>query len=251
MLNKLVRIADQLDAEGKHELAEVVDNVIKSFAARHKGKVKKMDEDIKKDLMKFVHNVKKNLKQSSESLEEFFRRLRYFGIDDTVKEFGLDKSLKEIAKLLDTIDGANVKFYEVAFGKKPSKDDLENLAKALDGKLEEQKAEDPLSFFGQHSNQMDESIFGRDEKGERFPKALESIKCEDCGKQMPLKVMESGAGYYLGRSCSCGPFSRESKYFKTEESAQEYLDSLDKPAEIEVTQKAEDEELKEFWKEEK
>jgi hypothetical protein len=298
MLNKLVQLADKLDAEGKHELAEAVDETIQALAAKHKSKVKKMDEDVKKDLMKFVHNVKKNLKQSSQSLEEFFRRLRYFGIDDTVKEFGLDKSLKEIAKLLDTIDGANIKFYEIAFGKKPSKTDMDDLAKALDGKLEEQNVEDPISFFrthskgmggsgagmgpgggkqdgsgpnpfcpkkeeqdaedplsflGAHSNQMDESIFGRDQKGERLPKILEDIECEDCKEQMPLKVMRSGAGYYLGRQCKCGPFSRESKYFKSAEEAQEYLDSLGEPAAIEITQKPEqqestEEDLKEFWK---
>jgi hypothetical protein len=49
--------------------------------------------------------------------------------------------------------------------------------------------------------------------------------CEDCGESMPLDVYSSGRrGYWLGRSCSCGPYSRDSGYFKTEEEAQDKLD---------------------------
>jgi hypothetical protein len=45
------------------------------------------------------------------------------------------------------------------------------------------------------------------------------MKCSDCGHEMPLKVCHSAAGYYVGRWCGCGPYSRESEYFTTEESA--------------------------------
>ena len=33
-------------------------------------------------------------------------------------------------------------------------------------------------------------------------------------------------GYYIGTSCNCGPYSRESEYFKTRAEAQAALDSL-------------------------
>ena len=51
------------------------------------------------------------------------------------------------------------------------------------------------------------------------------ITCEDCNSEIPLKVCQSAAGYYVGRFCpECGPYSRDSDYFKTREQAQSYLD---------------------------
>ena len=39
-------------------------------------------------------------------------------------------------------------------------------------------------------------------------------ECDECGQLSPLfKVMRSGAGYYIGTECGCGPYSRESGYF--------------------------------------
>jgi hypothetical protein len=50
------------------------------------------------------------------------------------------------------------------------------------------------------------------------------MKCSDCKTDLPLKVLKSAAGYYVGRFCPmCGPYSRESGYHKTNESAQEEL----------------------------
>jgi len=42
-------------------------------------------------------------------------------------------------------------------------------------------------------------------------------KCPDCGKQLNFEVLKSAAGYYIGTQCCCGPYSRESGYFKTSE----------------------------------
>ena len=39
--------------------------------------------------------------------------------------------------------------------------------------------------------------------------------CEDCGETPELKVCESMAGYYVGTYCKCGPYSRESGYYRT------------------------------------
>jgi len=49
--------------------------------------------------------------------------------------------------------------------------------------------------------------------------------CVDCGKAMPIAVLSSAAGYYVGFFCpSCGPYSRESQYFRKREEAQEALE---------------------------
>lgn len=50
--------------------------------------------------------------------------------------------------------------------------------------------------------------------------------CEDCGEVLVPKVCLSGAGYYIGTMCCCGPYSRESGYYRTREEAQADLDAL-------------------------
>jgi hypothetical protein len=43
-----------------------------------------------------------------------------------------------------------------------------------------------------------------------------SDTCKDCGVKMTPQVCRSSAGYYVGCQCNCGPYSRESSYFKNE-----------------------------------
>lgn len=50
--------------------------------------------------------------------------------------------------------------------------------------------------------------------------------CPDCGVKVNLGVLHSPAGYYIGTVCGCGPYSRESGYFKSEEYAQNMLDHV-------------------------
>lgn len=45
-------------------------------------------------------------------------------------------------------------------------------------------------------------------------------QCPECKRFPKLEVCNSFAGYYVGSWCDCGPYSRESEYFKTEEEAQ-------------------------------
>jgi hypothetical protein len=41
-----------------------------------------------------------------------------------------------------------------------------------------------------------------------------------CGMELPLQVLGSQAGYYIGTTDECGPYSRESvEYFPTKEAA--------------------------------
>lgn len=49
-----------------------------------------------------------------------------------------------------------------------------------------------------------------------------------CGKTLKLRVLQSAAGYYIGTFCpNCGPYSRESGYYKTKEEATKALNKSD------------------------
>ena len=56
------------------------------------------------------------------------------------------------------------------------------------------------------------------------PLKCEEANCENYGPQL----MISSAGHYIGYSCRlCGPYSRESGYYKTKAEAQAALDRGD------------------------
>lgn len=52
------------------------------------------------------------------------------------------------------------------------------------------------------------------------------MRCEDCGKRLKLEVLHSNAGYYVGTQCECGPYSRDSEYFKNPKDAQEAFEEM-------------------------
>ena len=53
---------------------------------------------------------------------------------------------------------------------------------------------------------------------------LEGATCV-CGAELELRVCRSAAGYYLGYWCDrCGPYSRETSYFRTYEEAEKELE---------------------------
>jgi hypothetical protein len=47
--------------------------------------------------------------------------------------------------------------------------------------------------------------------------------CSECQEEPQLGVYMSAAGYYVGTYCGCGPYSRESGYFASEEDAKSAL----------------------------
>jgi hypothetical protein len=49
------------------------------------------------------------------------------------------------------------------------------------------------------------------------------VKCHDCGCLMTFNILESAAGFYLGYSCDCGPYSRESEYYEDRKDLAENL----------------------------
>lgn len=48
--------------------------------------------------------------------------------------------------------------------------------------------------------------------------------CDECHTTPELDVHTSPAGYYVGTYCKCGPYSRESGYYRTRDLAQTALD---------------------------
>lgn len=51
-----------------------------------------------------------------------------------------------------------------------------------------------------------------------------SPKC--CGKTLELQILQSGAGLYIGTFCpNCGPYSRESGYYRKWKDAKDAFDS--------------------------
>lgn len=50
------------------------------------------------------------------------------------------------------------------------------------------------------------------------------IVCDECKETMYIEILKSNAGYYIGFCCKqCGPYSRESDYYKTAVDAAEAL----------------------------
>src|SRR4051794_15609718 len=49
--------------------------------------------------------------------------------------------------------------------------------------------------------------------------------CEDCGVELVPRVCRSGAGFYIGSQCQCGPYSRESGYLASRAGAEAVLEA--------------------------
>ena len=47
--------------------------------------------------------------------------------------------------------------------------------------------------------------------------------CPTCQQRLVLDVHRSAGGYYVGTYCKCGPYSRESGYYRDEAQARQAL----------------------------
>jgi len=187
---KMVELADRLDREGKYELADAVDGLFSTAAGRPRAPLKKMDDKVKKNLLKFLHDAETNMGDSIDGLEELFRRLRYFDLSGNIKEMGLDKMLKDIGKVETSLSEAKKKFYELTHGKKPLKDEM-NAMFSDDG--EDQSADDPIEFFkGQNAFDFDDTDFSVKEEdgGEVEPTDEELEAIEDEPEEDDLDIEE-------------------------------------------------------------
>lgn len=56
--------------------------------------------------------------------------------------------------------------------------------------------------------------------------------CPSCKREVELEVCRSGAGYYVGSHCNCGPYTRESDYYPSYPEAEKdlsgFADALEK-----------------------
>ncbi len=144
ILSLLVKMADEFDQTGDHDLAANVDKTITSMASR-RTPLKELDDETKKNLIIFIHDANQNTSKSVKGLKELFRRLRYFDLVDSIKDLGLDRVVKDMSKTQECLDGAKKKFFELIHGKKPSRQDLEKLFDTLSDAAE--KSGGPLDFF--------------------------------------------------------------------------------------------------------
>lgn len=168
----LVKMADDFDRSGEHELADKVDQVLTSSAARPKAPLKGLNDDVKKSLIVFLVDAEDAMNNGCKGLSELSRRMRYFDIADAIKELGLDKVIKDMEKTQECLDSAKKDFYTMTFGKRPSKTDFEKLRKEL-GKDEDETDDSQmaLDFFN-----SDQAI---DSPSVNFEKDMDSFEDSD------------------------------------------------------------------------
>lgn len=51
--------------------------------------------------------------------------------------------------------------------------------------------------------------------------------CDGCHTKLTAQIICSGAGYYIGTECHCGPYSRETSYYPSESAVRHALDNND------------------------
>lgn len=182
-INALIRLADKLDQEKKFELAEAIDNMLKSKAARPKAPLKGLNDDVKKSLIVFLVDAEDAMNNGCKGLGELSRRMRYFDIADAIKELGLDKVIKDMEKTQECLDSAKKDFYTMTFGKRPSKADFEKLRKEL-GKdeVESDESQAALDFFN-----SDQAI---DSPGVNFKDDLDKEEGEEEERVMEKEVID-------------------------------------------------------------
>lgn len=61
----------------------------------------------------------------------------------------------------------------------------------------------------------------------RATQAKPEPECPTCHQSLHNQVLRSAGGFYIGTFCRCGPYSRESGYFKTEAQAASALTTGD------------------------
>jgi len=149
---QLIKMADKFDQEGKFELSAEVDKTLESLAARPKAPLKHLEDGTKKNLLIFLHKADNEVKSALNLLQEFFKRLRYFDIDETVEHMNLDKVMIDLQKNEEHLNLATKRFYEMTAGRRPGKTDLETLINGEPVASSIQPAED----FFESQNKKDE-----------------------------------------------------------------------------------------------
>lgn len=164
----LVKMADEFDQSGQHDLAAEIDTTLKSFSARPKAPLKKLDDKVKKNLIVFVHDADQNNAKSIKGLNELFRRLRYFNFSDSAKDLGLERVVKDMEKTQEGLEVAKKRFFELMHGKKPSKKDLDEMFDEIVEEAQKDDGQNTLDFFGANSDDEFSEFNTEDQADEDF-----------------------------------------------------------------------------------
>lgn len=175
VISLLVKMADDFDRVGNYDLAYKADQTIKSFSSRPKAPLKKLDDDVKKNLIVFVHDADQSISKSIKGLKELFRRLRYFDLAGSVKDTGLDKLVREMEKIQHGLGGAKNKLYELMIGRKPSVQALNDFL----GTQETVDEQNALDFFARQSDTEEDTDLEPEEDGKDIEESEEDIEGED------------------------------------------------------------------------
>jgi len=192
VISKLVKMADDFDRTGQHALAAEVDRTLKSFSARPKAPLKQLGDDVKKNLIIFVHDADQSTGKSVKGLKELFRRLRYFDLADAVKDLGLDRTVRDMEKTQGGLCEAKKRLYEMMMGRKPSAQALDDFL-GVSGGAGEQGA---LDFFESQSpiDDEDELSMDPDEEEEEIDEEIEEEDEEDLSDELEEELEEFLAG---------------------------------------------------------
>jgi len=161
LFSSLIVMADRFDSEGKFAMAAKIDNTLKSLArGRPRSPLKGLDEDTKKDLVKFLHNIGKRMSSSTSDLEELFRRMRYFDVADSAKPLGLDKVFKDLVRVQECVDTGKESLHSMLGG---NKSELKSLLEELEGDYAEDEPEhNPLDFFNSRQETEEYDVSGEE-----------------------------------------------------------------------------------------
>lgn len=119
---------------------------------------------------------------------------------------------ERLIPLLQNDPGANAFYHLFAAGTINYQEMLVELALYLFTTKEDLQAE-ILKLYQSRTNPI---IIRQKELTMALPgEAREVEECDECGMKLPVQVLRSSAGYYIGQWCSnCGPYSRLSKYYR-------------------------------------
>jgi hypothetical protein len=148
IISDLIKIADSLDRKNKFDLSSEVDNTIKALAVK-KHPLRDLDDDIKRNLIIFVHDADQSTTKAIKCLKELFRRMKYFDLFDSISSLGLNELVNSLESSQTSLGGAKKRFFELMHGHKATDKDFEDFSDKKSAK------NDILEFFNEQSKEKD------------------------------------------------------------------------------------------------
>lgn len=174
------------------------DELLVSEAARPRAPLKGLDDAVKENLIKFLIETRDNLARSVTNIEEFFRRLKYFGVDNTIRDLGLDKMLIGLKDVHSESEESVKRFYELTRGRKMKQNELVPKVEP------EQNA---MDFFKANEPAKEKTMLGNDNPDlieYHAKKELTEKECKDCGHEWIYhKSQPNGSLACSHHGCGC------------------------------------------------